>query len=146
MRCYSTLGLTSNDGHNGKLAAAIDHLAQSWDASQDDLEEAADNTQRESISELIKRLENPDIGLPLTVSANTSSPRDLEGMVPWEYIEQKYPNLPCIVGLSMWQTDEGKERAKLAIRIVLTRTPEKAWGDTHVQDVVARAVQEAVGG
>lgn len=138
LRVYGGLGI-SDAGHTEKLGVAIDHLANTWDAMQDDEPEAEQPAV--DMQAIIDRLSNPDIGLDLKVT-NTTSPRDsLDGLVPWDYIVQRHPNL---IYLKDEDDSERTEAEQFAIRYVLTRTPESAWGSTHTISVVGKALLEVI--
>ena len=141
LRVISTLGLAATHSHR-MLGAAVEHLAESWDAMQDDREPAEVPS---PIKVLLERLQNPDIGLPLEVTSDKGTgPRDLDGLIPVEYLRKRYPSLDKWFGLVPDQPSY--EAALLAVRFVLTKVPEANWATEQTRSIVARAVANMVRG
>jgi len=132
LRVFTTLGVGGEPPRDTRLAAAIEHLANGWDSMQDD---TPGDPNELDISSLIKRITDPDVGLALTVNSNPSSPRDLTGLIPLDYILKQYPGL-------MEKLNATEEVAQIAARIALTRIPETAWETEQTRSIVARALLE----
>jgi len=142
LKVFSTLGVAATH-HSRMLGAAVEHLANSWDTMQDDLPVA--DPANSNIKQMIERLTNPDIGLPLEVTRDKGTgPRDLDGLIPVEYLRKRHPSLDEWFGLDPDQP--GYEPALLAVRFVLTRVPEANWATEQTRSIVARALDNVVRG
>ena len=125
-----------------RLAAAIQALADNWEAGQPDEPEPAGEVERKSRTSrvvdeaLLSQITSPDITLDLKTQHQQTTPRAADGLVPWEYILAGYRNLD-FVNIAVDGTDAQIE----LVREVLTKVPEDKWETEQVRSVIARAFE-----
>lgn len=135
------------EGKEGKpfeyrACMVFESLLNQWDTTQEMFDPPDAERPVEVPSELdeaMRSIAEPDIGLNVRVRDHEVTPRDTDGLVPWDYIKEGYPKLPFVAALVKDYSDLGKKKVAL-VRTILTRIPEDQWESEQTRSIVARAL------
>jgi hypothetical protein len=128
------------------IVFVLTSLLEQWDTAQEMFDEGAEPQPvalPDDIERSLRELTDPNIGLKVTVRHDRTTPKDTEGLVPWDYIVTGYSKLPFIEALLKDYTNEGERRLQ-TVRTVLSRIPEEHWESEQTRSVVERALAQAV--
>lgn len=125
-----------------RVARVLKALLDQWDTTEEIFSGEAANdpvSLPTSVEEAMQSITQPDIGLEVKVRHDKTTPRSLDGLVPWEYVAAGYSTLPFIAKAAKDYTNTGEKRV-LTIRTILTRIPEDQWESEQTRSIVEKAL------
>lgn len=129
-----------------KIAYVLASLLEQWNAAEDMFSSEGDSpgpvALGTDIEEKLRELTDPNIGLKVTIKHDRTTPKDTDGLVPWEYVVAGYKGIEAVKLAAEDYTDQGEARVAI-IRTVLSRIPEEHWESEQTKGILAKALAQS---
>lgn len=145
-QCYEKL---KPDAPKISIATKVNHvltsLLEQWSAAEDmftDEDTPGPIALSADVESTLRELTDPNIGLKVTFKHDRTTPKDVDGLVPWDYILAGYKGIEAVKGAAEDYTDQGEARVAI-IRTILSRIPEEHWESEQTKGILAKAIAQS---